>query len=572
MSANQSNLSGEGYGYHMVVATTQATVNNTLLEWLDDLQSQPFTQAYLLKDNESRPSIIDFNALKTELGFDPFTLDNNTPSFNTAVAKLQAKGFCCAFTTDLSFYPDFRPTDIPAIEFTSEGTDVTFNLLCKTFKIIALTRSSSGEPQWTNLSQQTNNPWVFNCKVPLGMHKSKLPKLLQSLPLPARQLIGDQNTDLFSIQRLVMNFSSASLINKKTIPGLEKQPRANELLTDFVQAFLKNISQRKEAVIGYSLVSDKPHDTGGSLVPTDVNFIISAYKDAQGKATKDYHAYTLNYLIMTGGVPMPPPRSFHWNWIEKDQTSKSGGVIAVNRYQFGAHLANLLSGSLAHVIKRIHVHIYFEGLSLHPSCAFETESKMPSYQLASPLEPGRPTLILAYNSKHENGTHYGLPGGSPVKFGLQYSPTLLVDFKDTSIVFTDSFSLHMTLTMGNAGKAEGPVLHHEVIRTYTIGVNNEGRLSITLSDTKIKSISDVVINEWAKALTRASLDSSIKILAARLKDSIEKFTNSNTEAVKSIMNGSQGWVFPGGKTFSFSKAGFSDARDLITHVLYVSSH
>jgi hypothetical protein len=39
--------------------------------------------------------------------------------------------------------------------------------------------------------------------------------------------------------------------------------------------------------------------------------------------------------------------------------------------------------------------------------------------------------------------------------------------------------------------------------------------------------------------------------------------------VKGGLDGSQGWVFPGGKSFTFKQVAFSDYLDLISRITYV---
>jgi len=68
MTANKSYLSSSKYGYDFVVATTQASINSGLKEYLNTI-NQPTTTLCFLADSKGNPSVpITLDALKAKTG------------------------------------------------------------------------------------------------------------------------------------------------------------------------------------------------------------------------------------------------------------------------------------------------------------------------------------------------------------------------------------------------------------------------------------------------------------------------------------------------------------------------
>lgn len=73
MSSSDSDLSDPRYGYDFVVATTQASINATLKEFLADI-AEPVTTACYVADGGGNPVPIDYTQLKQQAGADPFAI------------------------------------------------------------------------------------------------------------------------------------------------------------------------------------------------------------------------------------------------------------------------------------------------------------------------------------------------------------------------------------------------------------------------------------------------------------------------------------------------------------------
>src|SRR5215212_10864212 len=89
MSVNQSNLSASQYGYGLVVATTQGSLNATMKEFLST-GTEPEVVICYVADEKGDPTQISYESLKQQAnGSDPFTIpDDADPTTNPDIANL----------------------------------------------------------------------------------------------------------------------------------------------------------------------------------------------------------------------------------------------------------------------------------------------------------------------------------------------------------------------------------------------------------------------------------------------------------------------------------------------------
>lgn len=566
MSASDSFLMQDGYHYHIVVATSQATVSSTLYEWLKKLERQSFSQAFLWKEQDAAATLVTPASLKEETGADIFTLPHNSPVSHPAIQQLKEKGFCCAFTADPGFKgaPVRRPIKPGPVELRQEGTQVRFNLICSTFTIVALVKPTPDTWQWINITQDINNPWTAVFDVLLSMHKAKVPQLLQQLPPHATALSGGK-PDMFSIKKLIMNFTTATLQASPAIAAIQQYDKTKNLLASFITALVHDLGKRTEAMIGYSLLADKPLDTGnGSLVPTDASFIISPHRNEKGQPSDKYDLYTLNYLLMTMGMAMPKPRSFEWNWIETNKIT--GGIIAINRGVFALYLKDQLKDSLKEVIKRPRITITDKAGTIDITHEFVNEPNQPEFSLPAdfyPFETTRCECSVSGSASHPITIHYA---PVQVKAHLEYNPIIQVKFSDTALKFTYILRTFYNLTVGEDINTLHLFCVKAITRSYTLGVNTQGQLALTLKETTEESgdfpvLPAKVVNLFAGV--------SVKLRSALMTSMANMLAEENKKML-SIVNNGINWVFPGTDTFTFSNCYFSGKEDLITEINYAA--
>ena len=82
-----SRLSDSKYGYDLVVATTQASINSTMLNYMSGMNAIS-TKAVYVADSKGKPVYMDYHDLLTKAhGSDPFNIDTNAVDFDPTMNK-----------------------------------------------------------------------------------------------------------------------------------------------------------------------------------------------------------------------------------------------------------------------------------------------------------------------------------------------------------------------------------------------------------------------------------------------------------------------------------------------------
>lgn len=571
MSANQSNLSDPKYGYDMVVATTQASVNATMEEWLSKYNSTPFIQAYVFDPNhpsgQSGAVLTDFTKLVQTLGFDPFTIPNNTPSDDPRIKALMDQKFMFAFEIEIGI-PNFPVSQIPpVIQFNQEGSYVTYNMVCKTFKVISLEPGLYNQTTWVNLSQDdASSPWVFGFTIDLDLRGDNINNHFHNLPPDLQQQIKNLGEDMFSVQQLFLDLNAAGLSNSVTITGLAPTSQAYFVLTQvFLNTYLAELSKNGGIMLGFGVVSSQPFPQNVSIIPTNLNFEISSYKDQTGKATTDYNEYTLNYLIMSEGRTMPAPTQFMWNWVEINDVSKYAGVMAVNRNTFVSFLNKLISGSLPDICKIPTVTFSVNLIKAEFSWSYKNDPGPFSFN--SVQNGGSHVLTFSY-SKSASASDTFVPNWG--NFGVDYSVVSDVYIQGNTIKVVTTLNMHCHVNV-DGGVTDGNWAKYQSTVQYTLGVDTHGRITVAQTGPDIVDQSEKPDpGWWSKLVSLGTIDGVVSTIQSSVQPWLKGFLTSDANDIAAMLNSSSGWVFPGSQTFTFTNAAFSDNQDLVSDILYIS--
>lgn len=74
---------------------------------------------------------------------------------------------------------------------------------------------------------------------------------------------------------------------------------------------------------------------------------------------------------------------------------------------------------------------------------------------------------------------------------------------------------------------------------------------------------------WSEFVTLGQIDSSIQDIVDNVKSWFQDALTGHDSQIESMLQSSGAWVFPGGQTFSFKDAGFSDNQDFYAYITYV---
>ncbi len=565
MSYTKSNLADAHYGYDMVTGVTESSVNATMMQWLSGYQSSPFVQAYVYNPETQKPSLADYTTLKSKLGFDPFSIPNDTPASDARIEALKNEMFMFAFKIEIGL-PDFPLEKIPPlVVMDKEGSTVTYNMVCKTFKIIDLQASLYGSSKWINLDQSDcDAPWQIQFNVDLNLVSDSVTNKYHLLPPEIQKEIKNLGENLFSVQQLYFDLNAAKLSSSFQIVGLDPTSTAFTYLSSvFINNYVRDVASKGGIMLGFGVVSNKPFPNNVSLVPTDLNFVISSYKDANGKSTDNFPAYTLNYLIMSDQKAMPPAVPFAWNWVDSDNLSEYAGSVAINRNTFANFLNNLLSPSLKTITNNPSVKF---SVNLIKATITESFSTAPGSFRYNVLPTGGSHILTYSFSKTASDSDTFVPNWG--NYSITYSANADVYLKGTQITHVTRVAARCHLNV-EGGVTEGDWAVYSLTTNYTIGVDAKGRISVTQTKDPIKNLSQKPDpNWWSKLISLGTIDNAVNHIQTFLQGYIQDAVNNESNRIAAMLNGSNSWVFPGGKTFSFQDAEFSEYQDMIAHVLY----
>jgi len=554
----------------MVVAVTQASVNATMMEWLSKAKERPFVIGYKFNPDAPDPNnpyypIDDWNAFVNKLGFDPFTLPDKTKESDPKLKALLDEYFAFAFKAQVGL-PDFPLEKIPpTITFDKEGSYVTYNMVNKVFQIIGVEASAYGQRYWLNISQSDDDEvCAFQFTVDLDLQEGNLSNHFHDLPQETQNAIKNLGEEMFSVQQLFVDLNTAALSNSYEIKGLKPTSIAYHMLCSvFFDEYFKELSKDGGVMLGFSINSKKPFPQYVSLVPTDLNFEISAYKE-NGKPTSDYSAYTLNYLIMSDGHVMQAPVPFTWNWVEKDELSQEAGTMAVNRNTFRDFLSAKLSALLNNLAWKPKCEFSVNLIEAKVNTNFNQDTSQQGFQIS-----GSGSILLTYSySQSDKASDTFVPNWG--NWQIDYTSSCNVSVSGTVITVIAKVNAHCHLNI-DGGVTEGNWASYEVTTAYTIGVAADGTLVVTANTPQIKDNSEKPDpNFWSKLISFGTIQNCVSSIQEYLKPILEGFCETFEDDIAAMLNGSNGWTFPGGKTYSFTGAKFSDYQDLVADLLYVT--
>ena len=587
MSASQSNLSDPKYGYDLVVAVTQASINATMEQFLAGLTAPVVICCYVYDANNDLVPI-DYATLKANAkGSDPFTVPPTAnPNTDQDLINLTAANFAGAFMAQLGL-PNVPLANIPALATLGNGTNapVLFNLLCAQFQITGFEYGPRGSVTWINQSQPndgTGSPWYFSANVSLNngpINPSTATPVVQSR---YQQLVDTLGPGAFSIQQLFLDLDTAILQSTPTIVGIPVGwPVWNLITTVFLGAYFTQLKQNGQPVLGYSVQIGNPIPS--TLQLGALSFECCALQDngqpIVNPTPAQQDAATFNYLGTTSTTP-PTPVMFPWNWVELADVSNFSGVQAIRRDVFFNFFAGLLNQDVGPLCQDTTVSLTHSGDTYYISYYSTGDPNPSTFQAISPIGPPGPdgftdllTLSFSHNSSDDSeaADHMSSIYGN---FNFALNGTVSAMNNQIRILITAAAYMefnHHELGINYNDLAGANYYDKTLTVIYTLGVGQNGNLVVTQTN----SIAD---NSAPWNFTpggilglfgleddlQTGMNQVITNLSSYLDSAFAAYVNEVTDEI----NGYQGWVFPGASSFLFKNVSFSVGQDLITELTY----
>jgi hypothetical protein len=575
-SSKDSNLST--YGYDMVVATTQDSINATLKQYLYKMETTEYVAAYSITYDENGHSSIneiDYDKLVKEIGIDLFTIseDNKTQEEIDAINKAY---------DDFDFYMALKgsigidqltngfPDIIQLIESDiSSKANVSYGAYFNNLELVYL-KEHKRNVYFSHLEQPKDNPWIFKFNVKLDLQDEEF----QNLPIDIKNQIKNLDpATMFSIKQLYLDLNSAKLQSSPTIEGVDSGTEEYDLISRFfIEIYwngLKN-SDNGDVIFGYTLAlpEDNPnYNAQYIIVPTDFTFYVSIYSDPK-TGEKKPGLNTLNYVVMCDGHLIPKLKPFTWNWLESNEQSNKHGSIAINRGDFASKVANQLMISLKLLLLQPRVVVKKNGSDFHLELYLQ-----PCKDKIEPMivtESGAKVLTYKFSRKASDEDKYGLlrKASASLEYNLDYS----VEFINNKMIITTKIETPLKVDPGAITKAaEGEIASYILTDTYTLLVDANGGLNFDYEHNSVYHQDEFDAGIWTN-MCFINFDKFINRFRDKLKKVIDDYCCKYNKSMGENLDKSLNWVFPGNASFIFSDVSFSNYQDLIVNITYTQEN
>jgi hypothetical protein len=546
MSASQSNLSSTGFDY--VVAVTEDSVNSTLEEYL--FGGLPQVNLCYVYDTSNNPVPIDYATFVASANnTDPFSVPNATPSTDPRVQNLSNANFAFAIRAKLGLPPGVLPANLPSIVTLKPGqSDVSYTLMFSEFIATELIFGPRGSVTWFNQSQPSGTPWTFTGPVDLDFQDAAF----ENLPVSVQnQLKGLENQGAtFSVQQLYYDLNSSQLEQGFQFNNIPTNSALNTFMTaDFVNTYWKALGGAEVLGYGASQTSSTPPS---SLAITDLNFFVPDAVGTEGAPL------TLNYLCATNNDTLPDTThaGFGWNWVEPAEASQFDGVAALNRNTLAHYFDAQLRGYVASNCFMPTVSVSYNWKKAEFEISWNIDNGVPP----APTFPATGATVLSY--AYDSGEVKSEASGGGCEMKLRSTFDLSVNFQGDTIVITQHLVFYFYLRVF-ATKTDSNAVDKQIVDTYTLAVDDEGKITTTLSSQPTDNSKTPDINAILSAIL-GGVNKVTDTIAGILQDFAE---TSFTDIPVSFV---QNFVFPGGQTFLFSDVTFSENQDLVSHITYAA--
>jgi hypothetical protein len=598
MSIAQTNLTP--FGYDLVVAVTQKSLNATMKVFLDSLTA-PEVIACFIYNNSGTMVPIGYEALKQAAhGSDPFSVpDGADPKTNQDLINLAKASFAGAFKAQIGL-PDMNdPTKIPPVVTLQggAGAPVIFNLLCAEFNIVGF-QYMGPISIWLNKAQATDDPWYFNATVNIA--KATVPPG-PTLPAAVQAKINSLEAGTFGVQQIFLDLDTAIKgARNPTFKGVDPLSALATLVNQvFLGAYFKQMRESGQPVLGYSVTLNTPDPSSlqlGAVVREVCPLLDASGNPIVNPTPAQQDAATFDYLC-TISTTSPTPQTFPWNWVELGEVSSFSGTQAVRRDTFATVLDAALGASLnANFcmnpdIAWTKVGGNGPGYAWYPSFNSTGPCIFAPAAVSVPVNPDDFTLlryITWYPPLQQQATPWVWDTSNLIWIRYQVTaqyvlngwvslsmkggvPTLRIKLNTVLNFGANHWEISHLTNYNNVPYVQ--YINLEVTLDLTLTVTPEGRLTVELPQTMPTPTDTSQPFEfwqtglggyWYGQMVAPTMRSVIQNTKANLNNNLTNLA----VVVKGGLDGSQGWVFPGGKSFTFKQVAFSDYLDLISRITY----
>jgi hypothetical protein len=584
MGVLQSNLSDPHYGFDLVVAVTQVSVNATLKQLLAGLSAPEVIVCYVY-DSENNLVPIDYRTLMANAnGSDPFRVpDKANPATDPDLTHLAAANFAGAVRARIGL-PDLPLANLPPIAILGSGSNapVQFNLLCSEFQITGFQYGPRGSATWLNRSQPTSGtPWYFSSNVSLNTSTvdpaSPVPPAVQQRIIELQH----QVRNAFTIQKLFLDLDTAILTAVPTLGGIVEGLDVWNLISKvFLNAYFKQLRQRGDPVLSYSFTLHAPRPT-----TLDLGSVSRECLPPMGSGANPTSAQrdaTALVYIGSQSTTAPIPVPFGWDWIDAGDVHAYSGVQAVRRDVFFAYFAKLLNADVAPLCIKTEITMTHSGQNFEVRLATDQSNSPASFGPISPLQApdgdGFVDMLTVDFPSNSSAGEWSDGRFVQIWGEYNYNMTGRVAVKGNQIRIRVTSKGHIRFGHGellvNYEDLPGKDYYNKTLTViYTLAVDQFGALQVTETHSVAEASAPWAFN--ARGILGGlgyenGMKDALTKLQGLLTGRIDSAFTSYVREMTATINGYRAWVFPGNDAFTFKSLAFSSAQDLTAKLTYAN--
>ena len=585
-SSNQSSLSK--YGYDMVVAVTQKSVNDVMKRYMLECEQKEYLLV-LRRTLDPETETYSFEAIdpvaegimpQIQMLLDtPAAKSERTAEQQCNYQELYRDKISYVCKAQLGINPEAAENAPNIIQL--EKSDInskfnaTFNPIFKVFNLIYL----HGEDDRV-LMQKEEQPkdtiWKFAYSIKLN-YKKDIPysKLSEQLKKDIRNNtlieVPEQYSRLFDIRALYADFASAMV--QQYAPNIENDIQLKQFVKMFFEDYvLKDLKEKGEdAIFSYSV---KPETDVLSkmkkslVVPGAYKYYVSPYIDENGKEQSEKKdLYTINYIVMEKNKVFPELKVLEWNWVDKSEEKDKNGCMAVNSERLMKNLTEDLKTVTAGACLKPDVKLTDKFVLININSTY-SEGDFPKDAVFEHDSENPRLYRLTYEQSAKDGINASGAFGIYVGLKITYKLVVTVEMKDNNqIEILIRCEGLMDLQTG-ASHSIGRMAGNECRCLLSINTNKDGNLTISTSIATISLAEDIDHNVFVDIFTvgtdRQCIDELTKF-TDRIIDNIEERIKT---VLGKVFDNTIHWVLPGNDTFDFKNPMFSVGNDLVVDLTY----
>lgn len=585
-SSNQSSLSK--YGYDMVVAVTQKSVNDVMKRYMLECEQKE----YLLVLRRSLDPVTEtysFEAVdpvaagimpKIQMLLDtPAAKADRTAEQQVNYQELYRDKISYVCKAQLGINPEATENAPNIIQLEKSDINSKFNAIFhpifKVFNLIYL-HNEDGLVLMQKEEQPQDTIWDFAYSIKLNYKKdipyTKLPEQLKKDIRNSTLIeVPEQYSTLFDIRALYADFTSA--MAQQYAPNIEN----NIQLKQFVQMFfedyvLKDLREKGEdAIFSYSVkpetdVLDKMKKS--LVVPGAYKYYVSPYIDGNGKEQPEKkNLYTINYIVMEKDRVFPELKVLDWNWVDESEETGKNGCMAVNSARLMENLTVDLKTVTAGACLKPEVNLTDKFVLISVNSAY-SEGDFPKDAVFEQDSKNPRLYRLTYEQSAKDSINASGAFGIYVGLKITYKLAVTVEMKDNNQIEVLIRNEGLMDLQTGASHSKGRMAGNEHRCLLSIKTDKDGYLTVDKTITTTSLAEDIDHNAFIDIFTAGTDRQCI--------DKLTAFTNKITENVGTriktvfgtIFDNTIHWVLPGNDTFDFKNPVFSVGNDLVVDLTY----